>query len=539
MRRTTLVFSSYFATTRGVRSPIVRWLIPTFAQQPISATPALVGLLVALIGLWIVAFAALGYPWTMVGSSTDGLHYLWMADALHAGVSHPQSAAGANLLWHSRFPPGFPIYLSLFGAATSDGGMLRANLAQMLSVLAMMLMVLVYARQHTRSWLAALLILGYVLAHPMLVPWSVELFSEPLFTCLLLAACLLAGADRSLSRAWLWMSMLIGFACLVRAIGLLVIPALLLWLWLRHRSVWRTIVGGMLALAPSGLWSALKPSSVGAGDSYLSQLWGTVGDISASTLTVIATQLSSFLQALAPFGFPAWLRLLIGTGLLIAFLRVVWLRRSQANFDAWAALSIMGILIFWPYPGYLDRLVGPIVPLLWVQILRGAPTPSEQPIARRVWIMAATLLVVIAMSSTLSILLRPVLRVADLDLQRQMRSASVLLAEDPVSIAKIHHAGLLLAADLHSLVPAGACVSSAFAIWVRLRAKVLILDTAQPFSWQNNPCRYVMVINLASAQDGFNAYYPMPLSPAQFRPLAVARESPDAVTFAALIEAND
>lgn len=500
-------------------------------------------LALALLVLWLIAFVALGYPWTVVGSSTDALSYLWTADALTHGVSRPESAFGAKLLFQGRLPPGYPIYLSAFGAGVGDGEMLRANLAQMFAVLSMMALIFAHARHAIGARLPALLILIYILAHPMVTPWAFELFSEPLYTALLMAICLIAASDR-LPRAWLWAAVLIGFACLVRSIGLFLIPALALWL-LAQRLWTRAIIASVVAAAPTLLWSLAKGAAAdGAGGSYLAQLQSVLATADGQWMQLATTQLASLLRSFAPGGLPDALRLLIGSALLTLFLRVAWMQRRHPTFDTLAVLSTLAMLAVWPFPGYLDRLSGPIVPLMLISILhhwfRQRAVEQPQREARKAWFAGAGgAIALAAMVSTLLTLARPSIWTVEPELRPFMRNASALLAKDPAFIAKIHFASSLAARGLAEQIPAGQCVSSSFAYWVRLFAPVPVADTSMPFSWEQNPCRFVFLVNLASAGDGFNGFYPMPLPEDQYSLVFISRESPETPVLAAMIERRD
>jgi hypothetical protein len=497
----------------------------------------------ALALSWLVAFVALGYPWTMVGSSLDALSYLWMADALSHGVSRPESAFGAQYLFLSRFPPGYPIYLAAFGAGVDADGMLRANLAQMISVIALILMLWVYALRLTRSALAAWLVLVYTLAQPMMLPWSLELFSEPLYAALLLGICLLSSIER-LPRAWLWMAVLIGFACLVRSIGLALIPALALWLWRTQRSPVRALAASVIAALPVAVWSLLKPmQAAGTKDSYLTQLRSELANTGDQWLDLVLAQLSGLVSALAPGSLPSALQLAIGGAVLTLFARGAWRERERPNFTTLAVVFTLLMLVAWPFPRYLDRLAGPIVPLMLISIWgwwvpRTAPT-SATPMwsgysAAVVGIGA--IIALAGMTGALRSFARPALWTAETTLTPYLRNASVFAGSSPLLVAKIHHASVLSAGRLADVVPEPQCVSTTFAAWLMLHTKVPVRDTAIPFDWEHNPCRFVFVMNLGSPRDGFNGMYPMPLPRGQFASVFISRESSEAPVLAALIQ---
>ncbi|MEZ5466427.1 MAG: hypothetical protein R3F18_02010 [Lysobacterales bacterium] len=501
---------------------------------------AIKALSLALLAAWLLAFLTIGYPWTMVGSSFDALSYLWMADALSHGVSSPEAAFGSHLLFHGRLPPGYPIYLSAFGASAGAEGLWRANVAQIIAVLAMAGLLCTYVWSRTGSGLTVLLVTLYTLAHPMITPWSFELFSEPLYTGLLLAVCLIAGSER-LPRAWLWAALLLGVACLVRSMGLVLIPALV-W-WLARRSWPRAILAGVVAAAPTVIWSVLKgPPGEGAGGSYLAQLQTQLASAGGQWLEFALTQGTSLVRSLAPGALPEPLRLILGAALLLLFARLAWRERRSPSLDTLFVLATLAILAIWPFPGYLDRLSGPLVPLLLVAVIRAVTSgnstdPKQTP--GIVWISSGTLVIMLSMLMTLAKLTQPSIRSAEAELRPFIRNASVLGAEDPTFIAQVHLASSLAASGLSEQVPAGQCVSTTFAYWVRLFSPVPVSDTVSPFSWGDNPCRFIFLINLASPRDGFNGIYPMPLPQDQYSLVFVSSETPDKPMLAALIERKD
>lgn len=515
---------------------------PSLAKYASSGRPLLLWLTAATLLCWLIAFIAIGYPWTMVGSSLDGLSYLWMADALNHGVSRPESAFGAQLLFHGRLPPGYPLFLSTLGADSSEAGMLRANLAQMGSVLALALLIGIYAHQRTRSILAALLVVVYSMAHPMITPWAFELFSEPLYTAMLIVICMIAGNER-IPRGWLWAALLIGFACLVRSIGVVLIPALMVLLM--QRSWLKAGLAGGLAAIPSLIWQISKGQPAeGSGGSYLAQWQSQLQGTDGHWMELALTQVSSLIRSIAPGGLPEAWRLLLGATLLMLFLSVAWQQRRRPTFDTLAILGTLAILAIWPFPGYLDRLSGPIVPLLLIGLIHHCLAPPVVPSPRtrqlQLWLVgSSTLLVLTAMFSTLLMLIQPAIRSAETELTPFMRNASALTADDPQFIAKIHLASALTARDLATQIPTGQCISSTFAYWLRLFASVPVMDTVTPFSWTENPCRYVFLINVESARDGFSGLYPMPLPQDQYTLVLVSREAPQLPMLAAVIERKD
>jgi hypothetical protein len=155
--------------------------------------------------------------------------------------------------------PGYPAYLA---AVQAVGLPLGAALAlQCLMSAAVVLMAYVAANQLFRSRAAGLAAAAILAVHPGDVVGPNLLLTETLFGLLLLAGvvCVLSGLNRA--RLWpVWVGGLaLGAATLVRPVGLLVAPALGLWLVLRRRDRWGAWAAAALvaaAMLPAGLWAA-------------------------------------------------------------------------------------------------------------------------------------------------------------------------------------------------------------------------------------------------------------------------------------------
>lgn len=502
------------------------------------------GLLAGLALAWLATHVCLGFPWNMVGSSNDGLNYLWTADALSRGLSHPASSFGAEKFWHGRFPPGYPLYLSLFGASSSGDGMRLANLAQMASVLALAVLVARLTVLATGSRLAAAVAVGYVLGHPMMTPWSLELFSEPLFTSMLIVACLVAE-HRSLRHAALWAAFLIGGASLVRSMGLVALPAIAAWVYTRERSLTRAAGALAIAALPMLAWTVLRASvAPGDGDHYLAQFREAAALHAAEPWAFLTLQSASFVKALAPGGLPDVLRYGIGGGLLIFFLHAVWRERSRPQLATLLALPMLLLLLGWPFPAHLDRLLGPLVPLMVIVVLRHAINACRahgtSPAALRFWLLPAMAGVALAgLLAALITLWSRAVAIDDPELRPYLRNASVLGSTEPASAAAIHHASLLLIEEIDRVVPPGACVSTRFPAFAALRTTTPLAVTVMPFAWPANPCRYVLAINLASPQDSFDAFFPITQIDGQFRTVLLSKDADSELVYAALITTPD
>lgn len=474
------------------------------------------------LGFWILAFLVTGHPWTMVGLFSDAVAYLWMADALSRSGADALASLGHDMLRGGRFPPGYPLYLWLFGADVGPSGMRRANLAQMLSVLACLALTLVLVRRLGGSWLLAVLGAGYVASLPWIHPWALELVSEPLFTALLLVACLMSlHPERRQQR--LAMAVLLGLACLVRTMGLALLPAL----WLHACAGWRAqglgrsqaglraAVLTLLALLPSLAWS-LYQSATGlkAGDHYLAEFSAALG-ASDGLGELVGRQVHAVGAALVPasLGFDA-LRAPLGLVLLAAAGWAAWRLRHRVGFIAYAWAGLLAILLLWPYPEHAERLVGPLTPLSFGLLVAAANGGRLHlgPARRRALLAAALVAAAVVLHALLiqgQSLLAMRQSIEAAELSAYARAVTLSRDPEPARAADNLHRVLEAAAALDALLPDGACVVSSLPEIVALRASRPVRQLLMPFEAATQPCRYLLAVNLLAPQRGLPALYPL------------------------------
>jgi hypothetical protein len=466
----------------------------------------------AVLCLWFLAFVRVGYPWTMVGYFTDALFYLLSADALTHGVTTPGSETGAMLLAVGRFPPGYALYLSFFGADRTAEGMVMANLAQMVAVLALVLVGFGYFRQLTGRALPALLGVLYVVGTGAIHPWALELTSEPLFMAMLLGLCWIAVADR-LPRRWLWMGLLLGLACLVRKMGVVLVPVLVLHVWHSQRDWRRALLAGLLAALPTLAWQGFQwLSGQQASTTYVSEFQHGLGSIGGWWST-LPDRLLRLHLALAPYLFPGWAKLLFSTLLLLALVPRAWAALRRLDFAAWSALALIGTLVAWPFPEHMDRLAGPIVPLLAGLLLAGglaAWRPGAD--ARLPWrpALGVALGVVVVAGNALSTAQMAGMpgRVEDPTLRPYLRSLVGHNRSDPRREFENYHQILAGAGMLSQLVPPSSCVDTTMPLLVQLRTDTRLRLLREGDDWASSPCEFLLAVN-ARGVDSPPALYPL------------------------------
>ena len=273
---------------------------------------------------------------------------------------------------HAQYPPGFPVFLSLFGnsfPAAILGGIAVSTAGLLLSY---------DLARKVLGPVAALLVLAALTVNPALVNWAGSLRSESLFMATSIAAIWCASRSQPTS-AWLTAAGAFAiYAAMVRSVGVGLVWALVL-VWLIQRryraaviftSVATAVVGGWLA------WTAVAPGKF-YGRSYAAALQRA--ESAPTTLGVLINRIESSFAYVYKY-IPSSLSVpsveqttvdnifwtvLLGVG-LIAGLCALWKKLPivTAYFVLYA-----GILTLFPFK--MTRFLIPIVPLLVLTICAG------------------------------------------------------------------------------------------------------------------------------------------------------------------------
>lgn len=227
------------------------------------------------LGLGLSLIAVLGWLYSqlispdLVGYLYDDGMYLMSGRALWQGFGY-QLPGIVDQPWFYKYPPLFPAWLGLadhLAHRLSETPLLllkALNVGVMLTVFA--LLGYYYRRIRHLSLgftLGAIAVLGL---NWRLAEVSVELMSEPLFLlfCVLLVIrvekCTLANQTPSNRELLAWSILSMGMFY-TRTIGILLIVALALWLWLKHnraQAIRYGVVSGWLAM-PWLVWAYTQP----------------------------------------------------------------------------------------------------------------------------------------------------------------------------------------------------------------------------------------------------------------------------------------
>ncbi len=326
------------------------------------------------------------FCWTWSGEIgslfNDGTSYLVMAQHYASGhTADPVTMAAA----FSRFPPLYPLLLAWSGAAFD------LHLAHALTTASLLLgLVALYAWMGSTGFSAAQAALFMLVFAALPGSWLAGLLIQSEYLYLLwslLALALLSAYHGEPGEEWLLVAAIaVAAATLTRTIGITLLPPLLLAaLRARRRTA---LLSMMAALLPVLLWHTLhKTQGDGYGD-YLAYSYGH------HPWAFLQRQLHDVLFFLRQ-GFAQNLRQTIQAGLLtdsigcLCLAAAAW-RAARLKPDGIYIAAYAAILLLWPYPGEIPRLLWVVLPVLLVQpILAVAEWRRESPDAALARLLAA------------------------------------------------------------------------------------------------------------------------------------------------------
>lgn len=357
----------------------------TGAQPPRDRTR-----LAVLLALLAVAMSYLGFgPISdFVALESDGAVYLLMAD--HYSPFFPASPLADYVQRVSQFPPLFPLLVALAGGGT--GRIAIAHLVQALSLLAALALIGRLAWKVTGSTLVAVATLLVVALLPKTLLLHSGLWSEFTFMAFAYGALLLEPErDAPFWRYWLG-ALLCACAAATRNAGVVLSAAFALTLLLRApRRAWPAV---LLLPVPLVLQSIIYS---GGGSAYASLFAQRTGDSVALFQHVLANLAALWqgweLQFAVRPGMPTTVLAAIVLALALAG---AWQRVRALAMDAWYLAGYVALLLVWPFPEVMPRLLFPLTPLLLIHALLGMRILLQRLSATTVAWPAAVPLVLLA-----------------------------------------------------------------------------------------------------------------------------------------------
>ena len=329
-----------------------------------------------LLVMAVVAPLMLTWSWTdQIGElGSDAPDYLIAARGYAAPVNgDPVDREFAST---TRFPPLYPLLLALF-----HGGdhLLTAHLVTTCCLLAALLVLYHWLTGEGLSTAQSALI-GLTLSM-LPATWMMALRPQSEYPYLLLSllVLLLLGRHR-LSRhpnTLFMAALLVAAAALTRTIGVTLLGPLAMACLNTRRREGLIAIG--LALVPLILWHSLHRDSVGY-DTTLSFLLrkDPVAALTSNLPQLASALWSALRHSLVPDRIPSPLAALVPAACLVATIARLLRLRGDAVY-----LALYGaILLMWPYPEEMERLLWPALPVLLAQpflLLHARTTGSSWP----------------------------------------------------------------------------------------------------------------------------------------------------------------
>ena len=338
-----------------------------------------------------------------VGLQQDDGHYLVAARSIADGWGY-RAAQTPGRPWQTKFPPVFPLSLSVGWSLSSDWPAVahwQALETLTFGAIAAGLLCLVMVRTAGLSNpLAALATVAGSTAAALLAITAQDM-SEPLFMLWIAVAIWSLNVpddSRFAKTRGVWLALMV----LTRSAGLLMCVGAIVWLWRRRALTWTVVVP--VGLAVVGWFGWVQFASIGARApvyevSYLQWL-ATVGltawpRIVADNLLAVPVHGGSLVVQAPMMMLPTALRPACGffAGLAVVA-AVVWAARSSAGAWPWLLAVYVAGIVLWPWPP--SRFLVAVLPLAFCSVL-AATRPGSG--ARRA---VAIVLMVLGLSNTVA-----------------------------------------------------------------------------------------------------------------------------------------
>ena len=338
-----------------------------------------------------------------VGLQQDDGHYLVAARSIADGWGY-RAVQAPGRPWQTKFPPVFPLSLSVGWSLSSDWPAVahwQALETLTFGAIAAGLLCLVMVRTASLSNPLAALATVAGRTGPALLAITAQDMSEPLFMLWIAVAIWSLNVpddSRFAKTRGVWLALMV----LTRSAGLLMCVGAIVWLWRRRALGWTVVVP--VGLAVVGWFGWVQFASIGARApvyevSYVQWL-ATIGltawprIVSDNLLAVPVHGGSLVVQApmmMLPTAFRPVCGFFAGLAVLAA---VVWAARSSAGAWPWLLAVYVAGIVLWPWPP--SRFLVAVLPLAFCSVL-AATRPGSG--ARRA---VAMVLMVLGLSNTVA-----------------------------------------------------------------------------------------------------------------------------------------
>ena len=304
--------------------------------------------------------------------ANDSVNYLVMAR--HYSPWVPETPANAIAWKYQYFPPLFPMFLAVSGSAHS---LYWSHV--LVTVVGLFALVPLYsiARMKGLSGLIALLVTAVFALSPGYLFSLQGILSESLYLLLSMVFLVMHGRNR---QDILWL-VLLGFILalllLTRPVGFALWAALLIAVtvyYIKHKQSRRV---GFLSLILSLFLFFIVMATLGpdANSPYGREVMQNFSS-DQSLLNMLSTNIAGLIDAWRTFwliywhdGMPAQHYIVLGFGILALLALIMSLLRKPDDIVAWYVLIYLAVLVVWPHPGQMVRLVMPVVPLILILVI--------------------------------------------------------------------------------------------------------------------------------------------------------------------------
>jgi hypothetical protein len=342
------------------------------------------------IATLLLALAAIYFPFTWSGELADGGGDLpcyifaarWLAPYL------PPDPIGAEVAAQSQFPPLYPFVLMVTGGAVD---LHAAHAATTVCLLGAFVAFYAWLLTLGLSRILATAAVAIFAIAPATYKQSLVLYADSLYLLLSLAFLVVlarAGEAPSPRRFWL-AAALLACAMLARTVGMALVPAFALVLWLKRPPRWPAMLA--LSVLPSVLWAIFHRTERSYSHALLQDLTSqSVESVVDALLVRVGFQARGLLQVLLDTPTLALVLTALWAVAAIVAARRLW----RGAPDVVYMIVYLGIVTIWPYPAQAIRFAWMVLPLLLGYVLVAA---ASVPAAALRKMLPATAVVVLAL----------------------------------------------------------------------------------------------------------------------------------------------
>jgi hypothetical protein len=327
-----------------------------------------------LLAVVFIAIAVF-YYWLNWSSSIpvlggDHADYLLTAD-LFSPFSDRSHDVSRAVMFYAFFPPLYPLILGVLGGTSAHIEI--AHVITITFLIAALLLYFVWAKEETRSVYLAFLLAVIFAFLPATFFQSFGILSEYFYLLLTLAAIrLLVRPDVPLPHLYV-AAVLIGLAVITRTIGITLVTAFAVYLYVHKQERWLRLV--FISIAPLVLWSVVK-WSIGYAGGYLWIIASVLKTTSLYDFLIKKTLIEShglwtgWITSLDHV--PSLMTLIVGSAVggicLMGTLHRAW----QKKFDGFYLIFYFAVLLLWPFSETPDsrRLLYVVIPILLLHGLK-------------------------------------------------------------------------------------------------------------------------------------------------------------------------